>query len=359
MTMSPARLRIAVLFGGRSAEHDVSVLSATNVMAALDTGKYDAVPVFVTREGRWLLARFAGGRLTSPETGTEIVLLAGGEGRMMALPGDGGAPHEMARIDILFPVLHGLPGEDGSVQGLAEVAGVPLAGCGILGSAVALDKDIAKRLFSHAGLPTARAVTIREGAAPPFAQLEGELGLPFFVKPARQGSSVGVSKVHASQELDNALAEGFRYDGKLLAEEFVRGREIECAVLENADGSVFVSRPGEIVPAESHDFYSYAAKYIDENGALLNVPADLPPAVEEAVRDAAARAFHALGCDGMARADFFVTADGGVLVNELNTIPGFTNISMYSKVMEASGVSYPEIIDRLVAHGLKRAGRSP
>ena len=257
-----------------------------------------------------------------------------------------------------FPVLHGLPGEDGSVQGLAEVACVPLAGCGILGSAVALDKDIAKRLFNQAGLPTARAVTIRESTAPSFAELEGELGLPFFVKPARQGSSVGVSKVHASQEFEAALAEGFRYDGKLLAEEFVRGREIECAVLEDADGSLFVSRPGEIVPAESHGFYSYAAKYIDENGALLNVPADLPPAVEEAVRETAARAFHALGCDGMARADFFVTADGSVLVNELNTIPGFTNISMYSKVMEASGVSYAEIIDRLVAHGLKRAGRS-
>ena len=160
------------------------------------------------------------------------------------------------------------------MQGLAEVACVPLAGCGILGSAVALDKDIAKRLFNQAGLPTARAVTIREGTAPSFAELEGELGLPFFVKPARQGSSVGVSKVHASQEFEAALAEGFRYDGKLLAEEFVRGREIECAVLEDADGSLFVSRPGEIVPAESHDFYSYAAKYIDENGALLNVPAD-------------------------------------------------------------------------------------
>ncbi len=358
MTVSPSRLRIAVLFGGRSAEHDVSVLSATNVMAALDPAKYDAVPIFITRAGQWLLAGFADGRLTTPSAGTEICLLAGGGGRMMAIPADGTAPHEMAPIDILFPVLHGLPGEDGSVQGLAEVAGVPLAGCGIAGSAVALDKDIAKRLLGEAGLPVARAVTIHRDAVPSFAELEGELGLPFFLKPARQGSSVGVAKVHASQEFGNALAEGFRYDGKLIAEEFVRGREIECAVLEDADGSLFVSRPGEIVPAESYGFYSYDAKYIDENGALLNVPADLPPEIENEVRATAAKAFRALGCDGMARADFFVTAEGGVLVNELNTIPGFTNISMYSKAMEASGVSYPEIIDRLVAHGLKRAGRS-
>ncbi len=350
------RLRMAVLFGGRSAEHDVSVLSATNVMGALDPAKYDAVPVFITRDGRWLLTAFRDGALATPSAGIEVCLLAGGQGRMIALP-PGGAPHELPRIDILFPVLHGLPGEDGSVQGLAEVAGVALAGCGIAGSAIALDKDIAKRLLNESGLPTARSVTIRAGAAPDFAELESALGLPFFVKPARQGSSVGVTKVHASQEFAPALVEGFGHDDKLLAEEFIHGREIECAVLEDADGSLFVSRPGEIVPAESHGFYSYDAKYFDENGAVLNVPADLPQEVEDQVRATAAKAFRLLGCDGMARADFFVRADGSVLVNELNTIPGFTNISMYSKAMAASGVSYAEIIDRLVAHGLARAGR--
>lgn len=358
MTASSHRLRIAVLFGGRSAEHDVSVLSATNVMRALDPAKYDAVAIFVTRDGRWLLANFAEGALAQPATGTEISLMPGGKGRMMAVPADGAAPHALPAIDILFPVLHGLPGEDGSVQGLAEVACVPLAGCGIAGSAVALDKDIAKRLFSAAGIPVARAVTIRADAAPTFADLESALGAPFFVKPARQGSSVGVSKVHASQEFDSALAEGFKHDRTLLAEEFVAGREIECAVLEDADGSLFVSRPGEIVPAESHGFYSYDAKYVDADGALLKVPADLPPDVEAEVRATAARAFRVLGCDAMARADFFVTAEGRVLVNELNTIPGFTNISMYSKVMAVSGVAYAEIIDRLVAHGLARAGRT-
>lgn len=275
---------------------------------------------------------------------------------MIAVPEDG-APYESERIDILFPVLHGLHGEDGSVQGLAEVARVPLAGCGVLGSANALDKDIAKRLLNEAGLPAARSVTIRHDAVPDFAQLERALGLPLFIKPARQGSSVGVSKVLTERDLMAALAEGFRHDDKLLAEEFIQGREIECSVLEDTQGGLFVSRPGEIVPAESHGFYSYDAKYIDEHGAVLKVPADLPEEIEASLRALAAKAFRAVGCDGMARVDFFVTPDMRFVVNELNTIPGFTDISMYSKAMAASGVSYPEVIDRLVAHGLARAGR--
>lgn len=354
---SSVKLRIAVLFGGRSAEHDVSVLSATNVLSALDPEKYEAVPVFVTRGGQWLLSSFEDGRLATPSGGTQVCLVPGGGGRMIVIPADGAAC-QLPRIDILFPVLHGLHGEDGSVQGLAEVAGVPLAGCGILGSATALDKDIAKRLFVEAGLPVARSVTLYPGAAASFAEIESELGLPVFVKPARQGSSVGVSKVATNEEYQAALAEGFRHDRKLLVEEFIPGREIEFAVLEEPDGSLFVSRPGEIVPADSHGFYSYDAKYIDENGAVLKVPADLPEAVESRMRDMAATAFRALGCDGMARADFFVTAQMRILVNELNTIPGFTDISMYSKAMAASGVGYREVIDRLVAHGLARAGRS-
>jgi len=357
MTPSPNRLRIAVLFGGRSAEHEVSILSATNVMGALNPERYDAVPVFITREGQWLLSSFEDGALATPSSGTEVCLVPGGRGRMLAMSAHG-APHELRGIDILFPVLHGPHGEDGSVQGVAEVARVPLAGCGILGSAAALDKDIAKRLLRAAGLPVARAVTIHEGAAPPLAALESELGLPLFIKPARQGSSVGVAKVHASQEFAPALAEGFRHDRTLLAEEFVHGREIEFSVLEAADGNLLVSRPGEIVPAESHGFYNYDAKYIDENGAALKVPADLPAEVEAEMRDMAAKAFRAVGCDGMARVDFFLTQDMRFVVNEINTIPGFTDISMYSKAMAASGVSYAEIIDRLVDHGMARAGRA-
>lgn len=357
MRTSSDKLRIAVLFGGRSAEHDVSVLSATNVVRALDPAKYEAVPVFITREGLWLLSSFEKGELARPSGGTEVCFVPGGRGRMMAIPTDG-APKELPKIGILFPVLHGPHGEDGSVQGLAEVAGVPLVGCGILGSATALDKDIAKRLFNEAGLTVARSVTLHRGAAPSFAEIESELGLPVFVKPARQGSSVGVSKVATREDFEAALAEGLKHDRKLLVEEFILGQEIECAVLEDPDGNLFVSRPGEIVPAESHGFYSYDAKYIDEKGAALKVPAELPEEVENRMREMAAMAFRALGCDGMARADFFVTAEMRVLVNELNTIPGFTDISMYSKVMAASGVAYPEVIDRLVAHGLARACRS-
>lgn len=354
MSPSMTRLRIAVLFGGRSSEHDVSVMSATNVMRALDPQKYDALPVFVTREGRWLQSHFSDGELDRPSTGVEICLVPGGQGRVLTIGPDGKAA-EGGRIDILFPVLHGLHGEDGAVQGLCAVARVPLAGCGILGSAAALDKDIAKQLLKAAGLPVARSVTIHKDAPPELEMLEGQLGLPLFVKPARQGSSVGVRKVSCSQEFAPALAEAFGHDRKLLAEEFIAGREIECSVLEDMKGGLFVSRPGEIVPAESHGFYSYSAKYIDEDGAALKVPAELPPEVEGRIRDMAARAFRALGCDGMARVDFFLTKDMRFVVNEVNTIPGFTDISMYSKAMAASGVSYAEIIDRLVEHGLVRA----
>lgn len=348
------KLRIAVLFGGRSAEHDVSVMSATNVFRALDPAKYEIVPVFITRDGRWLLSGVEDGVPAKPAAGTEVCLVPGSGGRMLAIP-ESGLPHELPKIDILFPVLHGLFGEDGSVQGLAEVACVPLVGCGILGSAAALDKDIAKRLMNEAGLPTARAVTVRASAVPTFPDLERDLGLPLFVKPARQGSSVGVSKVGTETDYAAAIAEGFRHDSKLLAEEFIRGREIECAVLEEPGGGLFVSRPGEIVTAASHGFYTYDAKYIDADGASVKVPAELPPEVEAAIRETAAKAFRAVGCDGMARVDFFLTADMRHLVNEVNTIPGFTDISMYPKAMAASGVSYPELIDRLVAHGLARA----
>lgn len=324
-------------------------------MQALDPAKYDAVPIYITRAGRWLESRFENGRLSRPETGDDICFVPGGGGRLVAFA-PGGIARELPAVAILFPVLHGLPGEDGTVQGFADVAGVPLAGCGVLGSANALDKDIAKRLFSEAGIPSARSVAIRQGEAPDFDEVTASLGLPVFIKPSRQGSSVGVSKVTSEEGYAAALAEGFRHDTKLLAEEFIAGREIEFAVLEAPDGGLFVSRPGEIVPADSHGFYSYDAKYVDEDGAALKVPADLPAGIEDRMRDLAVRAFRALGCDGMARVDFFLAADRDVLVNELNTIPGFTDISMYSKAMAASGISYPEIIDRLVAHGLARAG---
>jgi len=356
MSADSNRLRIAILFGGRSSEHDVSVMSGTNVMAALDPARYDALPIFITRDGRWLASSFENGKLALPDTGPELVLVPGGNGRLIALGSDGAK--ELAPIDALFPVLHGLPGEDGSVQGFADVAGVPLVGCGIAGSANALDKDLAKRLMSQAGIANARSVTIHLGAPPSFAELVEMLGSPVFIKPARQGSSVGVSKVSNEADYARALDTGFAHDRKLIAEEFIKAREIECAVLEAPDGSLFVSRTGEIAPAENHGFYTYDAKYIDADGAALIVPAQLPEDVETKIRAIAADAFRAVGCDGMARVDFFVTADMRIVLNELNTIPGFTNISMYPKVMAATGVDYPQLIDRLIAHGMARAGKS-
>ncbi|MBY3307372.1 D-alanine--D-alanine ligase [Rhizobium laguerreae] len=357
MTTRSIRLRIAVLFGGRSTEHNASVLSATNIMQAIEPTKYDAVPVFVTREGRWLLSKFENDTLATPSAGTEVCLLPGGRGRMIAVMPDGSISGA-GTIDILFPVLHGLHGEDGSVQGLADVARVPLAGCGILGSATSLDKEIAKQLLRSAGLPAARSVTIHMGKTPSLAALQRKLGSPIFIKPARQGSSVGVRKISGTEEFALALAQGFKHDCKLLAEEFIPGFEIECCVLEDTKGGLFVSRPGQIKASESHGFYSYDAKYVDRDGAALTVPAELPEDVEMQIQEAAALAFRALGCDGMARVDLFLTANMQFYINEVNTIPGFTSTSMYPKLLAASGVSYREFINRLVEHGLARAARA-
>lgn len=356
MSKSKARPRIAVLFGGRSAQHDVSIMSATNVLAALAPEKYEVVPVFVTRDGRWLASDFKNGVPLKPEDGAELCLLPGGKGRLLRL-GQDGSVQELPQIDALFPVLHGLFGEDGSVQGLASVARVALVGCGILGSAVALDKRFTKRLLQAAGIPVARSLTIQSDRVPPFSELEATLGLPAFVKPARQGSSVGVSKVETASDYGVALTSGFRHDDTLLGEEFIDGREIECSVLETVDGDLFVSRPGEIITAEHHRFYSYEAKYIDTEGAIIEVPAHLPETVERDMQQLADRAFRALGCDGMARVDFFVTPDFRVFVNEVNIIPGFTDISMYAKAMAISGVPYSELLDRLIEHGLRRGIR--
>lgn len=350
------RRRIAVLFGGRSAEHDVSILSASNVVKAIDASKYEIVPIGISRNGRWLLADLDNGALpqTVPDHGTEVSLLAGGNGRLLALAANG-ASYELPRIDVLFPVLHGPFGEDGSVQGLAEVAGVPFVGCGVLGSAAAMDKDAAKRLLRDAGIPVARSLTLRPDDAASFEAISSALGLPVFVKPARQGSSVGVSKARTREELEAALGAAFRHDRKVLVEEFVEGREIECGVLEHGDGSLAVSVPGEIMPAASHGFYTYEAKYIDADGAALRIPAELPDTLARQIQDMSRQAFYALGCEGMARVDFFVRADGTMLINEVNTIPGFTNISMYPKMFGASGIGYEALVGHLIEHAIERA----
>ena len=353
------RLRVALLFGGRSAEHDVSVMSARNVFRALDPARYDTVPIGITRSGAWLMCSLEAGAFPAavPESGPRVALVPGGGGRLAILSEAEGAPADVSRaVDVVFPILHGPFGEDGTVQGAAEIAGVPYVGSGVLGSAAAMDKDVAKRLMRDGGLPIARFLTFVKGDAPSFEAVVAELGRPVFVKPARLGSSVGISKAGTGQEFAQAVAEAFRHDRKILVEEYVRGREIECGVLEGEDGSLTASLPGEIAPSNRHGFYTYEAKYLDEDGAAIRVPADLPTEVSDKVRSLSIDAFRALGCEGLARIDFFLREDGKLLVNEVNTLPGFTNISMYPKVMEALGIGYSDLVDRLIRHALARAG---
>jgi D-alanine-D-alanine ligase len=355
------RLRVALLFGGRSAEHDVSVISAGNVFRALDPARYDTVPIGITRSGVWLLSSLNDGAFPAavPKSGPRVALVPGGAGQLAILSETDAATPDVSRsVDVVFPVLHGPFGEDGTVQGAAEIAGVPYVGSGVLGSAAAMDKDVAKRLMRDSGLPIARFLSFAQGDAPSFDAVAAELSRPVFVKPARLGSSVGISKAGTREEFVKAIAEAFRHDRKILVEEYVRGREIECGVLEGEDGSLTASPPGEIVPSNRHGFYTYEAKYLDEEGAAIKVPADLAPGVSEKVRKLSIEAFRALGCAGLARVDFFLCEDGSLVINEVNTLPGFTNISMYPKVMEALGISYAELVDRLIRHALARAGLS-
>jgi D-alanine-D-alanine ligase len=350
------KIRVAILYGGRSAEHDVSRLSAANVLKAIDRTRYDIVPIAISRNGRWLLQQSAAGDgagAPASEDGMEVALLPGGKGRLIAVSRHGTQP-DLLPVDVVFPVLHGPFGEDGSVQGYAEVADVAYVGCGILASAAAMDKEIAKRLMREAGLAVARSLTLRRGEPASFEDVAAKLGLPVFVKPARQGSSFGVSKAADSASFTAAVEAAFRHDSKVLVEEFVEGREIECSVLERADGTLTVSLPGEIIPAGKHGFYTYEAKYLDADGAVVKVPTDVPAAVADRAREMARQAFQALGCEAMARVDFFLRADGSLLVNEVNTIPGFTDISMYAKALAASGTGYSQTIDVLIEHALAR-----
>lgn len=396
--MSQRKPRIAVIFGGRSGEHEVSLMSARSVLQAIDRERFDVVPIGITREGRWLLlddparaleagVESAGGTpvaMLGDPTRPGLSLLdgsdsssAGGGNAVAPAPRAGVAAPSPALggIEVVFPVLHGPLGEDGTVQGLLELADVPYVGAGVLASALGMDKDLMKTVFAQRGIPVPRHRLVLRGEWDRarqarteddlLAEVEGAFGYPCFVKPANMGSSVGVSKAKDREGLRAALDLAAHYDRKILVEEFVDGREIECSVLGNDDPEASV--PGEIVP--SNEFYDYRAKYVDGQSGLI-IPADLPPAVAEEVRRLAVAAFRALDCAGMARVDFFVErrarsgspegadpARGGlgrVLVNEVNTIPGFTQISMYPKLWEASGLSYRDLITRLVELALER-----
>lgn len=359
--MARRRIVVGVLFGGVSAEHEVSWRSARNVVAALDPSRYRAFPILIDRQGQWL--RLDQAQLSSDPfregTGTEIsesgprVLLdpkpGGGLG---VLDRDSGRTLET--LDVIFPVVHGSLGEDGTLQGLCEMYQIPFVGPGVLASAICMDKEMMKRLLREQGIPTPRFLVFRSASVDRrvLASVERDLGFPVFVKPANMGSSVGVRKVFTSADLSGALANALRFDRKALVEEFVEGREIECSVLGNERPAASI--PGEVVPAGRHGFYSYQAKYLDPKGAKLLVPAPLPPQVVARVRTLAVRSFQALGCEGMARVDFFLKADGSVLVNELNTIPGFTDISMYPKLWEASGIPCRELVHRLIRLAFRR-----
>ncbi len=367
--MASRKLRVAVICGGKSAEHEVSLASARNVVRALDPDRYELRVIVLDRQGRLLAAgspRFleegggagALGAAGPGPDGQEVALVgaagAGGEGAsLVALAGAG----DSRPVDVVFPVMHGTDGEDGSIQGLARLANVAVVGASVLGSAVNMDKEVMKRLLREAGLPVPRfLVAERWDRRPPdFERVAGELGCPLFVKPSNLGSSVGISKIHGADEFTAAVELAFAYDTKLLFEEAVAGRELECAVLGTEDPRASV--PGEILTAGHHEFYSYDAKYRDERGAALAIPAELPPATVEEVRRLAVRAFRATCCEGMARVDFFLRPGGELLVNELNTIPGFTDISMYPKLWEASGVPVRELLDLLIEDAVRRFER--
>ncbi|MHB0868261.1 MAG: D-alanine--D-alanine ligase family protein [Chloroflexota bacterium] len=356
------KLRVAVIFGGRSGEHEVSLASATSIMQNLDPARYEVIPIGITKEGSWLLE---GDPLKELKAGCDragedpaLVSLTPTPDRTVVAESSG-RERGAARlaVDVVFPVLHGTYGEDGTMQGLLEIAGVPYVGAGVLASAAGMDKAVMKALFQQQGLPIVRHLTLlrKEWEADPegvMNRIEESLGYPCFTKPANLGSSVGISKASHRGQLAEALAVAARYDRKLVVEQGVDAREIECSVLGNDDPVASV--PGEVVPC--NEFYDYRAKYVDDGSQLL-IPAPVPQETAKEIRRIAVEAFKAVDCTGMARVDLFLERGSGkVYLNEINTIPGFTRISMYPKLWEASGLPYSSLLDRLIELALERHG---
>jgi D-alanine-D-alanine ligase len=354
MTTNKKRLRVGILFGGRSGEHEVSLASAASVIRGLDPDKYEAVPIGISKEGHWLIGSAAQKMLPEVLKAGKRVVMAADPTEAALIPLDRSAGGGGQRLDVVFPVMHGTFGEDGTIQGLLDLAGLPFVGAGVLGSAIGMDKDISKRLLQAARIPVVPWITVRrvEWEREPQAirqEIESKFGYPVFVKPATLGSSVGMSKVHSGQELAAALNLAAEFAMKILVERAVSAREIEVSVLGNHDPRASV--PGEIVP--HREFYDYTAKYLEEGTALL-IPAKLKPAQTKKIQQLAVCAFRSLELSGMARVDFFLEKEGGHLfLNEVNTIPGFTSISMYPKMWEASGLPFRELIDRLIELALE------
>lgn len=359
--------RVAVIFGGRSAEHAVSCSTAASVLAAIDKDKYDVVPIGISIHGKWVLESAQTDQLAltaqhTPhvdDTATAVALSTDpAERQLVAVDSREGA-RALGAVDVVFPLLHGPWGEDGTVQGLFEIAGVRYVGSGVLASAVGMDKEYMKVVLAANGLAVTPYVVIkpREWENDPAATREAieALGYPVFVKPARAGSSLGITKVQGRDELVEAVEHARTFDPKVLVEAAAeRSREIECGLLQRLDGGVDASALAEIAGYGDHEFYDFAAKYLGEEGVRLEVPANLRPEVAEQIQALAVAAFEALDCEGLARADFFLAADGTITVNEINTMPGFTPTSMYPLMWAESGVSYPELIDRLLALALSR-----
>ena len=341
------KIRVGIVFGGKSCEHEVSILSAKSVVEALDKEKYEAVLIHIDKGGAWHLREAL--EDFSDQKSVAIVPKKERSDLIHLASLSSSAPP----IEVIFPVLHGSFGEDGSIQGLFKMVDIPFVGAGILGSAIGMDKDVMKRLLRDSGIPIGQFFVIQNYKRDSYSYeyCERTVGVPFFVKPANAGSSVGVSKVYNRDEFVTALREAFLYDKKVLVEEFIEGREIECSVLGNENP--IASLPGEIIP--QHEFYSYEAKYLDEKGALLQIPAVLEEEMVTKVQQMAIDAFQVLCSEGMARVDFFLTKQGELFVNEINTLPGFTQISMYPKLWQATGLSYSELLDQLIQLALKRA----
>ncbi|HEX5017993.1 MAG TPA: D-alanine--D-alanine ligase family protein [Actinomycetes bacterium] len=363
------RIRVAVVFGGRSTEHQISCISAGGVLRALDPGQFEVIPVGITPKGQWVLVEsdteqlaLTGAELPSldDQSGAPVIWTAD-PSRQLSVHEPGQVPEVLGDVDVVFPLLHGPYGEDGTIQGLLELAGVPYVGSGVLASAAAMDKAVAKVLIAAAGIQQARHVVItdRQWTTDRVGALESarSLRLPVFVKPSRAGSSVGISRVGSWDDLEPAIEAARQHDPKIVIEQGVVGREIECGVLSAIDGSgPEASLPAEIHIKGEHEFYDFDAKYLDDI-TELTVPADLPPDVTKRVQEAACAAFDAIGCEDYARVDFFVTDDGDVVLNEINTIPGFTPISLFPQMWAATGIDYPELVARMVRAALtKRRG---
>ena len=354
-----SRIRVAIVFGGRSTEHAISCVSAGSVLAALDRDRYDVVPIGITTDGRWVLAPDDPSALAISDRdlpqvdprGAALVLAGDPTVKSLVVLDAAASPPELGSVDVVFPLLHGPFGEDGTIQGLLELAGVPYVGSGVFASAAAMDKHHMKQLLKGAGLDVPPYVVVRAGEPTPATA--ADLGLPVFVKPARGGSSIGITRVDDLGDLDTAIAEAHRHDPKALVEQAVLGREIECGVLVDSDGVPRASVPAEIRVTGPQPFYDFEAKYLGDSTEF-----DIPPAIDDdtisRVQAAAVDAFRALDCEGLARVDFFVCDDGRVVINEVNTMPGFTPSSMFPRMWAASGVSYPELVDRLVNDALRR-----